>query len=51
MESKMIANTLCLVNISKETYANGIDKISLYRHVFDFNVDYNPIAVDDILIY
>ena len=48
-ESKTIANTLCLGNISKETDANGTDKTSLYGHIYDFSVDYNPIAIDNIL--
>ena len=45
----MIANTLCLGNNLTDTNANSFDKASLYRHVYDFNVDYRAIAVDDIL--
>ena len=48
-ESKMIENTLCLGNASKETDENGLNKTNLYKHVYDFNVDYHAIAVDDIL--
>ena len=33
----------------KKTDANSIDKRSLYGYVYDFSVDCNAIAVDNIL--
>ena len=35
-DSKIVANLLCLRNVSKEaTAANGMDKTSLYGHAYD----------------
>ena len=48
-ESKMTANTLCLGNTLKDTNAKSFDKTSLYGNVYDFSVDYDPIAADDVL--
>ena len=48
-ESKVVENTLCLGNGSKDTDANNTNKTSLCGHVYDFSVDYRAIAVDDIL--
>ena len=40
---------LCLGNISKGFYAVNMRKAGLNGYVYDFSVDYNAIAVDDIL--
>ena len=40
---------LCLGNISKDFSADSMKKTGLNGHVYDFSVDYNAIAVDDIL--
>ena len=43
------ATPLCLRNIS-EDFSNGkMKKTGLYGYVYDFSVDYDGIAVDDIL--
>ena len=48
-ESEIVASPLCLGNISKG-YSNGnMKKTGLYGYVYDFSVDYDAIAVDDIL--
>ena len=44
-----IANPLCLGNISKDFSLDNVKKKGLNGHVYDFSVDYNAIAVDDIL--
>ena len=41
-DSETVASPLCLGNISKE-------KTGLNGYVYDFSVDYDAIAVDDIL--
>ena len=47
--SEIIANPLCLGNISEGFPADNMEKTGLYGYVYDFSVDYNAIAVDDIL--
>ena len=42
-------NPLCLGNVSKDFSFDNIKKTGLYGYVFDFSVDYNAAAVDDIL--
>ena len=46
----MVANLLCLGNISKETTVDSKNKTNLCEHVYDFSVDYRAIAFDDILV-
>ena len=48
-DSKIAANPLCLGNISKDVTSNNMKKYGLYEYVFDFSVDYRPVATDDIL--
>ena len=48
-DSKIIATPLCLGNISKDFSVDNIKKTGLNRYVYDFSVDYDAIAVDDIL--
>ena len=48
-DSEIVARPLCLGNISKDFSVDNIKKTGLNGYVFDFNVDYEAIAVDDIL--
>ena len=48
-DSEIVATPLCLGNISKDCSADNIKKTGLNGHVYDFSVDYDAIAVDDIL--
>ena len=47
--SEIVATPLCLGNITKELYEGHTKKIGLNGYVYDFSVDYDAIAVDDIL--
>ena len=47
--SEIVATPLCLGNITKELYEGNTKKIGLNGYVYDFSVDYDAIAVDDIL--
>ena len=40
---------MCLENISKDFSKDNMKKIGFYGYVYDFSVDYDAIAVDDIL--
>ena len=40
---------LCLGNISKDFPVDNMKNIGLNEYVYDFNIDYDAIAVDDIL--
>ena len=40
---------MCLGNILKEYSVDNMKKTGLNGYVYDFSVDYNAIAVDDIL--
>ena len=40
---------LCSVNISKDFSEDNMTKTGLNGYVYDFSVDYDTIAVDDIL--
>ena len=40
---------MCLGNISKDFSVDNIKKTGLNGYVYDFSVDYNAIAVADIL--
>ena len=40
---------ICLGNISKDFSVNNIKSIGLYGYFYDLSVDYDAIAVDDIL--
>ena len=48
-DSKIVASTLCLENISKDFFVDNMKKIGLNGYVYDFRVDYDAIAVHDIL--
>ena len=47
--SEILATPFCLGNPSKEFLVDNMKKAGLNRYVYDFSVDYNAIAVDDIL--
>ena len=48
-DSEIVATPLCLGNISKDWSVDNMKKIGLNEYVYDFSVDYDAIAVDDIL--
>ena len=47
-DSEIVAPPLCLGNISKDWSVDNMRKTGLTRYVYDFSVDYDTIAVDDI---
>ena len=47
-DSEIVANPLCLQNISEDFSEDNMKKTGLYRYVYDFSVDYRPVAVRDI---
>ena len=48
-DSEISATLLCLGNISKDWSVDNMKKTGLNGYVYDFSVDYDAIAVDDIL--
>ena len=48
-DSEIVAYLLCLRNISKEFSVDNMKKTGLKGYAYDFSVDYNAIAVADIL--
>ena len=48
-DTEIVATPLCLGNISKDWSLDNIKKTGLNGYVYDFNVDYDAIAIDDIL--
>ena len=48
-DSENVATPLCLGNISKDFLVYNMKKTGLNGYVYDFSVDYDAIAVDDIL--
>ena len=47
-DSEIVANPLCLGNISKDWSVDNMKKTGFNGYVFDFSVDYAAIAVHDI---
>ena len=47
-DSEIVASPLCLGNISKDWSADNMKKTGFTGYVYDFSVDYDAIAVDDI---
>ena len=47
-DSEVVATPLCLGNISKDCSVDNMKKTEFIGHVYDFRVDYDAIAVDDI---
>ena len=48
-DSKIVATLLCLGNVSINFLVDNMQKSELNGYVYDFNVDYDAIVVDDIL--
>ena len=48
-DSKVISTPLCLGNISKDWSVDNMKDSGLNGYVYDFSVDYDAVAVDDIL--
>ena len=48
-DSKINAISLCLGNISKDVFVDNMKKTRFYGYFYDFLVDYDAIAVNDIL--
>ena len=48
-DSEIAATPLCLGNISKDWSVDNMKKTGFNGHVYDFSVDYDVIAIDDIL--
>ena len=48
-DSEIVASPLCLGNISKDSSVDNMKKTGLNGYVYDFSVDYDAIAVDNIL--
>ena len=48
-DSEVTAYPLCLGNISKDWSVDNMKKTGLKGHIYDFSVDYNAIAISDIL--
>ena len=47
-DSEIVATPLCLGNISKDWSVDNMKKTGFTGYVYDFSVDYDPIANDDI---
>ena len=48
-DSETVASPLCLGNISKDFSVDNTKKTGLNGYIYDFSVDYDATAVDDIL--
>ena len=47
-DSEIVATPLCLGNISKDWSVGNMKKTGFTGCIYDFSVDYDAIAVDDI---
>ena len=47
-DSEISVGQICLGNISKDWSVDNMKKTGFTGYVYDFSVDYDPIAVDDI---
>ena len=47
--SEIVAGPLCLGNISKDWSVHNMKRTGFNGYVYDFSIDYDAIAVDDIL--
>ena len=47
-DSEIVATPLCLGNISKDWSIDNMKKTGFNGYVYDFSVDYDSIAVDDM---
>ena len=48
-DSEIVAAPLCLGNISKDWSVDSMGRIGFNGYIYDFSVDYDSTAVDDIL--
>ena len=48
-DSEIVATLLCLGNISKDWSVDNLRKTGFNGYVYDFSVDYDAVAVEDIL--
>ena len=48
-DSEIVVTSLCLENISKDWSLDNMKKNGFYGYVYDFSVDYDATAVDDIV--
>ena len=48
-DPEIVATPLCLGNISKDWLVDNMKRTGFNGYVYDFSVDYDAIAVDDIL--
>ena len=48
-DSEIAAHPLCLGNISKDWSVDNMKKTGLKGYVYDFSVDYDAVAVTDVL--
>ena len=48
-DSEIVPINLCLRNVSKDFTASNMKKTGFNGQIYDFSVDYDAIAVDDIL--
>ena len=49
LDSEIVVTPLCLGNILKDFSVDNMKKTGLNEDVYDYSVDYDAIAVDDIL--
>ena len=47
-DSNIVANPLCLGNISKDWSVDNMKKIGFTGYVYDFSSDYNAVTIDNI---
>ena len=47
-DSEIVPSPLCLGNISKDWSVDNMERTGFTCYVYDFSVDYDSIAVDDI---
>ena len=47
-DSEIVASPLCLGNISKDWSVDNMKRTGFTGYVYDFSIDYDPIAVDDM---
>ena len=47
-DSETVATPICLANVSKDFSVDNMNKTGLNGYVYDFSVDYDANAVDDI---
>ena len=48
-DSEIVAVPLCFWNISRDCSVDNMKKTRFNGYIYDFNVDYDAVAVDDIV--